>query len=139
MKYLSLVILFAAMVCGGRAAKAQALSGPAGSVCGSTNNMQTYLGIPVDHDTCVLMVNTAEHQNGAEAVATCKLLQDEGVLGNATIGECVRGFKSAHNFGATQTSLGVFGALLFSWYGFGAMRRWSRRRDSLLRLENSSC
>ena len=126
MKYVTLLAALVLMIACGRTANAQAYpTGSPGAVCNATNNLEGYFAVPIDHDTCTLLINTAEHQNGAQAVATCKLMQNEGALGDMTIGECVRGFKSAHDFGATSVSLEVFGVMLLGWVGWKVLRRRS--------------
>lgn len=128
MKFFSIAAVLLLMFGFGRTAHAQYPTGAPGDVCKATNNLEAYMSTPIDHETCVLLVNTAEHKNGAEASATCKFVQAQGGLQDMSVGECVRALQSAHDFGATSRSLEVFGVLLFGWLGVRVMQRRALKR-----------
>ena len=128
MKFFSIAAILFLMFGFGRVAHAQYPTGAPGEVCKATNNLEAYMSTPIDHDTCVLLVNTAEHKNGAEAVSTCKFVQSQGGLQDMSVGECVKALKSASDFGATSKSLEVFGVLLVGWLGMKVTRYRSLRR-----------
>jgi hypothetical protein len=123
MKVLMCVVAFVLVFCFGRTAQAQFPSGPPGQVCQQTNNLEGYFSTPIDTGTCVLLVESAQTGNPSQAVASCKALQAEGYIGDMTIGDCVRAMQSAHDFGATRTSVETFALLVLGWAGVQMLRR----------------